>query len=253
MGGKKELTLYIQRSFFANILNYITDTIQICNSNHSRSESCTGGCISLNLSKFNFNYFHLSHKTFLFFLSHSLLSVNPSLNLKSKNLILEILASVKSLKNSIRAENKGIILNFDNDIMKDVHKKLLAKYKGDLKLPDTPLSFTKHCSNRLIRLMTDEDKILKDVKKAVEEGRPLDRFGADLKTLQRDIHVKEGSFFNDNKLIVPAALKSLFLSRFNETHPGQFGMKSLEEIIWWPHLYRDWSPWEELYPVYQGG
>ena len=30
--------------------------------------------------------------------------------------------------------------------------------------------------------MTDEDKILKDVKKAVEEGRSLDRFGAYLKT-----------------------------------------------------------------------
>ena len=50
--------------------------------------------------------------------------------------------------------------------MSDIHKQLLAKYKGDLKLPDTPLSFTEHCSNKLMRLMTDEDKILKDVKKA---------------------------------------------------------------------------------------
>ena len=66
--------------------------------------------------------------------------------------------------------------------MLDIHKKLLAKYKGDLKLPDTPSSFIEHCSNRLIRLMTEEDKTLKDVKKAVEEGRPLDRFGAYLKT-----------------------------------------------------------------------
>ena len=88
---------------------------------------------------------------------------------------------MNSLKISLRVENKGILLNFNNDIMSDIHKKLLVKYKGDLKLPDTPLSFTGNCSNKLIRLMTDEGKILKDVKKAVEEGIPLDRFGAYLK------------------------------------------------------------------------
>ena len=37
MGGKKELSLSIQRTFFSNILNYVNDTIRICNSNHSRS------------------------------------------------------------------------------------------------------------------------------------------------------------------------------------------------------------------------
>ena len=143
---------------------------------------------------------------------------------------------MNSLKISLRAEIKGILLNFNDDIMSDIHKKLLAKYKGDLKLPDIPLSLTEHCSNKLIRLMTDEDKILKDVKKA---GRPMDRFGAYLKIFQRDIHVKEGLLFNDNKLIVPADLKSPFQSLLHETHPGQFGMKSLAENIWWPHLYRE--------------
>ena len=67
MGGKKELLLSIQRSFFSNTLNYVNDTIRICNSNHSRSESCTSGTIPLNLSKYDFNYFHLSDKTFLLF------------------------------------------------------------------------------------------------------------------------------------------------------------------------------------------
>ena len=60
MGGMKELTLCIQRSFFSNILNYVNETTRICNSNHSRSESCTSGCVPLNLSKFDFNYFYLS-------------------------------------------------------------------------------------------------------------------------------------------------------------------------------------------------
>ena len=59
--------------------------------------------------------------------------------------------------------------------MSDLQKKLLVKYKGDLKLPDTPPSLKDHCSNKLMKLMTDQDKILKEVKKAVEEGR-LDKF-----------------------------------------------------------------------------
>ena len=143
------------------------------------------------------------------------------------------------LKISLRAKKKGIFLNFNNDIMSDIHKKLLAKYKGDLRLPDNPLSLSDHCSNKLIKPMTDEDKILKEVKKAVQEGKPLDKFGAYLKNFQRDIHVKEGLLFNDNKLIVPAALRSPFLSLLHETHPGQFGMKALAENIWWPHLYRE--------------
>ena len=96
-------------------------------------------------------------------------------------------------------------MNFNKDTMSDLHKKLLGKHKVDLKLPDTPLSLTDYCSNKLIKLMTDEDKILKEVKKAVEEGRPMDKFGAYLSNFQRDIHVKEGLLFNDNKLIVPAA------------------------------------------------
>ena len=130
-------------------------------------------------------------------------------------------------------------MKFDNDIISEIHKKLLAKYKGELKLPTTPLVFTDHCFSKLIKLMTDENKILKDVKKSVEEGRPLDRFGAYLNTFQRDIHVKEGLLFNDNKLIVPAALRSPSMTLLHETHPGQFGMKALAENIWWPHLNRE--------------
>ena len=84
MGGKKDLSQSIQRSFFSNILNYVNDTIRICNFNHSRSESCPSGCVPLNLSKFDFNYFYLSDKTFLFFLAQSVLLINQSLNSDKK-------------------------------------------------------------------------------------------------------------------------------------------------------------------------
>ena len=93
MGGKKELSLSIQRLFFSNILNSVNDTIRICNSNHSRSESCTSGCVPLNLSKFDFNYFHLSDKIFLFFLAQSILSINQSLNSDQKKQLQKFITS----------------------------------------------------------------------------------------------------------------------------------------------------------------
>ena len=67
MVGNNEKLQYIQRSFFANFLNYVTDTLRIWNSNHSRSEFCTSSCIPFNLSKFKFKkIFHRTNLTFPF-------------------------------------------------------------------------------------------------------------------------------------------------------------------------------------------
>ena len=49
-------------------------------------------------------------------------------------------------------------MNIDNDILSEIHKKLLAKQMGELKLPKTSLVFTEHCSNKLIKMMTDEEQ-----------------------------------------------------------------------------------------------
>ena len=67
--GKKELVQHIQLSFIANVFNYVTNTERICNSNYSRSESCTSGCIPLNYAKIIFNQLFLSEKTYFFFIS----------------------------------------------------------------------------------------------------------------------------------------------------------------------------------------
>ena len=86
--------------------------------------------------------------------------------------------------------------------------------------------------------MTNEVKNLIEVKTALENGNPLDKFGPYLKIFQGDIHMKDGLLFNDNNLIVLAALRSPFMSLLHETQPGELGMKALAESIWWPQLYR---------------
>ena len=51
--------------------------------------------------------------------------------------------------------------------------------------------------------------------------------------------MKDELLFLDNKLVVPATIRGTFNSMLHETHPGQFGMKSLAEYLWWPHIYRE--------------
>ena len=51
--------------------------------------------------------------------------------------------------------------------------------------------------------------------------------------------MKDELLFLDNKLVVPATIRGSFNSMLHETHPGQFGMKSVAEYLWWPHFYRE--------------
>ena len=84
MVGRNEKLQHIQRSFFVNVLNYVTDTLQFCNSNHLRSMSCTSSCIPLNFSKIKFNQDFLSDESFFSFTITSFFrikirKINPNL------------------------------------------------------------------------------------------------------------------------------------------------------------------------------
>ena len=70
-------------------------------------------------------------------------------------------------------------------------------------------------------------------------NRPRDIHGAYMKIYAKDLHVKDDLLFLDNKLVVPATIRGTLNSMLHETHPGQFGMKSLAKCLWWPHIYRE--------------
>ena len=67
--------------------------------------------------------------------------------------------------------------------------------------------------------------------------RPMGIHGSNMKNFSKDLHVKDDLILLDNKLCVPATIRGTFSTMLQETHPGQFGMKSLAEYIWWPHVY----------------
>ena len=59
-------------------------------------------------------------------------------------------------------------------------------------------------------------------------------------SLKRDLSVTpSGCILYDNRLLIPKALKQLVIGSIHQTHPGQLGMLTLADLIWFPRIHRD--------------
>ena len=134
-------------------------------------------------------------------------------------------------------EEHDIALKFRDDRLSPDHVVLVRRYKADLNLTISPIRPENHCSKKLLQIMTREDKVLWDLIQTIKTNRPMGIHGAYMKIYAKELHVKDDLLFLDKKLVVPATIRGTFNSMLHETHPGQLGMKSLAEYLWWPHLY----------------
>ena len=60
-------------------------------------------------------------------------------------------------------------------------------------------------------------------------------------SLRKDLAITESGcmlYNNNNKLVVPRNLKQLVIDAIHQTHPGQGGMLSLGNLIWFPCIHR---------------
>ena len=115
----------------------------------------------------------------------------------------------------------------------------MKSYKADLSLPLSPILPENHCSTKLLELMTRDDKMIWDLIETKKTKRPMGIHGSYMKNFANDLHGKDDLLILDNKLNVPATIRSTFTAMLHEIHPGQLGMKSLAEYTWWPHIYRE--------------
>ena len=136
-------------------------------------------------------------------------------------------------------EEHNIALKFRDGRLSPDNADLVRRYKAYLNLPISPIRPENHCSKKLLQIMTREDKVLWDLIETIKTNRTMSIHGAYMKNYAKDLHVKDDLLFLDNKLTVPATIRGTFNSMLHDTHPGQFGMKSLAEYLWWPHIYRE--------------
>ena len=213
----------------AAIISCIAQSIKICHNQHSRTANCTTNCQPVDNLKFHFKSITFSDKVLLHFLL-----LNRQLIPSSKKRI-ELPMDKVNEPLLIIPEEHNIALKFRDNQLPPDHADLVRRYKADLNLPISPIHPENHCSKKLLHIMTREDKVLWTIKRK----RPMGRHGAYMKIYAKDLHKKDEQFFLYNKLVVPATIRGTFNSMLHETHPGQFGTKSLAEYLWWPHIYRE--------------
>ena len=114
--------------------------------------------------------------------------------------------------------------------------------KKTVKINIFPFSWPEMFGSKFMSLLSKQDLVLKKIIKAIEEDRKQDilHLGNYYKSYINNLHVSGGCLYLDNRLVIPACLRSTMLHRLHEAHPGQFAMKSLAtQYIWWPKIYRE--------------
>ena len=214
-------------------LNFINSSISICNQKHYRTEFCNSKCIPSDFSNTDFTKISLSNSAFIYFLilNSSLIS-NPS--------DIKLINSVNMSNNQIvvNPSTSGIQVSIDFQIPSE-HKKLVTKFRENLKLPERPLDLNTLFNAKLVALLTEDDELLNPIVKALQNK--VDNIKANSRYLHqftKDLHESDGLLYMDGKLVIPFTLRNAVLKTLHESHPGQFGMKYLAQYIWWPHIYR---------------
>ena len=107
------------------------------------------------------------------------------------------------------------------------------------KLLLSPIIPDNHCSKKLLQIMTRDEEVIWDLIETIKTKQTIGIHGSYMKNFAKDLHVRNDLLFLDNNLLVPAIIRGTFSAMLHDTHPGQFGMKSLAEYIWQPHIYRE--------------
>ena len=215
----------------AAIISYIARSIKFCHNHHSRTLNCTTNCQPVDNSKFNFKSITFTDKVLLHFIIKNRQFIPSSKKQR------EFPMDKMNEPLLIIPEEHNIALKIRDERLSPDHADLVRRYNAALNLPNSPIRPENHCSKKLLQIMTREDMVMWYLIETIKTNRPMGIHGAYMKIYAKNLHVKDDLLFLDNKLVVPATIRGIFNSMLHETHPGQFGMKSLAKYLWWPHIY----------------
>ena len=91
----------------------------------------------------------------------------------------------------------------------------------------------------LLAILTGKDAILKEVRDCVllNDEDTLQENSPYIYSYWRDLNVKHGCLFIDQRIAIRKAIKEVVLEDIHSTHPGSFTMLSLAQNIWWPYIH----------------
>ena len=187
---------------FQAIANY--SNISVCQNSHSRTEDCDSAC------KIN----------------------NFSTNFKIMKDMAEQLQPTEQQDYSTNENMDTLTPSTSNPSENPVKRSPIRKKTVKI----FPFSWPEKFDSKFMSLSSKQDLVLKKIIKAIEEDRKQDilQLGNYYKSYLNNLHVSGGCLYLDNRLVIPACLRSARLHQLHEAHPGQFAMKSLAtQYIWW--------------------
>ena len=110
---------------------------------------------------------------------------------------------------------------------------------------ETIPAYRKHLSQvfgeEFLAEATRQDRTLTPIMKMIKEKdcEALRKSNKYFYSLRKDLSITtSGCMLYDNKLVIPRSLKQFFIDAIHQTHPGQAGMLSLGNLIWFPCIHR---------------
>ena len=108
-------------------------------------------------------------------------------------------------------------------------------------IPDYRKHLSQAFGEEFLAEATRQDRTLTPIIKMIKEKdwEALRKFNKYFYSLRKDLSITtSGCMLYDNKLVIPRSLKQFVIDAIHQTHPGQAGMLSLGNFIWFPCIHR---------------
>ena len=126
-------------------------------------------------------------------------------------------------------------------VQPELHPQIFLLSNNRETMPD----YRKHLSQVFVKVFlaeaTRQDRTLTPIIKIIKEKdwEALRKSNKYFYSLRKDLAVTgSGCMLYDNKLVIPRSLKQFVIDAIHQTHPGQAGMLSLGNLIWFPCIHR---------------
>ena len=138
---------------------------------------------------------------------------------------------------STQTEDSDNIGKGRDPIQTELHPQIFPLSNNSETMPDYRKHLSQVFGEEFLAEATRQDRTLTPIIKMIEEKdcEALRKPNKYFYSLQKDLAVtNSGCMLYDNRLVIPRSLKQFVIDAIHQTHPGQAGMLSLGNLIWFP-------------------
>ena len=145
----------------------------------------------------------------------------------------------------VNHSTSGIQVSIDFQISSE-HKKLVTKYRENLKLPEKPLDLSTLFNAKLVALLTEDDEVLNPIVKALQNKvKSINANSRYLYQFAKDLHESDGLLYMNGKLFIPFTLRNAVLKKITRISPWPIRYEILGTIyLVTSHKSTDLLPWD---------